>query len=737
MTITQIQAVNKAKVATWSELEDREPAYALVANVDLVVIRYDDQVSVLYGRCQHRGALMADASIIGHNIVCGVHNWDYRYDTGVSEYNNSEFLHKFEAWIDAEVDAVYVDENEVATWHIDNPQPYNRDQYLGLYADIHGTPDEPHNAYVRELAKNGLKNWGHHGKVSAMGVSMTELPRWDDINILTGQLARRPLLDDDLVETELIIGPNARKPLHLEIPLFVSDMSFGALSEEAKTALAKGAELAGTGICSGEGGMLPEEQAANSRYFYELASARFGWHLENVTKVQAFHFKAGQGAKTGTGGHLPGSKVMGKKYVARAQQEAETQRKLLLGLGGVGLLILLVLIMGLLRVYVLIPRQPVAIVEGTEISTADYRKRFLYEQYFIDRRLNLLQTQMVQLQNAFPDNPQFQRSLEEQTAQQIQQIQFRRSELPNLIFEAMVEEELVKQEAARREITLSEAEVTEAYNARAAAEAGGLTEPDANATMTARAIASEDATATAELFTPTPTLTPTETLTSTEGLTSSGELTGTEAEVPPTPVPPTPAPTPTLNILTADGLTQAIADWEQTFADVANMTPEDLRQIIRTELLRDKLIEDIGAEVDPVELQAHARHILVGTEEEALAVIDRLNEGESFEDLAQELSIDPGSAAEGGDLGWFRRDDMVSPFAGAAFTLEIGEISEPVESQSGWHVIEVLEREERELDEAALSRAQRSAYDAWLAGARAGEIEDLRTPDSVPPQFGG
>ena len=83
-------------------------------------------------------------------------------------------------------------------------------------------------------------------------------------------------------------------------------MSFGALSEEAKVALAKGAQLAGTGICSGEGGMLPEEQAANSRYFYELASARFGFSWDKVKTTQAFHFKGGQGAKTGTGGHLPG-----------------------------------------------------------------------------------------------------------------------------------------------------------------------------------------------------------------------------------------------------------------------------------------------------------------------------------------------------------------------------------------------------------------------------------------------
>lgn len=142
-----------------------------------------------------------------------------------------------------------------------------------------------------------------------MGVPLTELPRWSDLQILTAQLARAPLLDDEEVGTDVVIGPGARRPMKLDIPVFVSDMSFGALSEEAKTTLAMGAEMAGTGICSGEGGMLPEEQEANSRYLCELASARFGWSLEKVKRCQAFHFKAGQGAKTGTGGHLPGTKV--------------------------------------------------------------------------------------------------------------------------------------------------------------------------------------------------------------------------------------------------------------------------------------------------------------------------------------------------------------------------------------------------------------------------------------------
>ena len=186
------------------------------------------------------------------------------------------------------------------------------------------TPEEPTVARIHELAHDGLSKLGHHGEMGSMGVPRKDLPHWDDIQILPAQMAQKPLLDDHPVATDVVIGPRAKKPLSLNIPLFVSDMSYGALSEEAKTALSRGAGLAGTGICSGEGGMLNEEQAENSRYFYELASARFGWKLELVERVQAFHFKGGQGAKTGTGGHLPGDKVQGKIAEVRGLEPGQS-----------------------------------------------------------------------------------------------------------------------------------------------------------------------------------------------------------------------------------------------------------------------------------------------------------------------------------------------------------------------------------------------------------------------------
>ncbi len=314
--------MNLIKLTSYNELQDKQPTHAQVNGLDLVIIKYDDTVSVLYGRCLHRGALMSDGHIDGHNLICGVHGWDYRYDTGVSEYNNSEVLHKFTSEI--KEDWIWVDEDEIDQFLVDQPQPFNRNQYQGQYADTHPEDTEPYTGYIKHLSTYGLKKYGHHGPSDSMGVDRNTLPKWEDIQFLPAQLAKRPLLDEEAVNTEVVIGPKAKKPLQLDIPVFVSDMSFGALSREAKIALAKGAELAGTGICSGEGGMLPQEQESNSRYFYELASGKFGFSWDKVKKAQAFHFKGGQGAKTGTGGHLPGNKVTKEIAEVRGLNEGET-----------------------------------------------------------------------------------------------------------------------------------------------------------------------------------------------------------------------------------------------------------------------------------------------------------------------------------------------------------------------------------------------------------------------------
>lgn len=293
------------------DLELDVPYPLTIAGVDLVLIRRPDgSVSALYGRCAHRGVPLADGHVEGNTLVCGVHGWRYDVATGIAPVNNSVALATFPTEI--RDGRVHVDRTAVSEYAARHPRAVPAGDYQAQFSDVGATPEEPFVADIRELAGHGLTRLGMHGKTGAMGVPRAELPSWNSIQFVTAQLARPPLLDDEPVDTRVVVGPTAARPLTLDIPLMVTDMSFGALSQEAKVALAAGAELAGTGICSGEGGMLPEEQQANSKYFYELASGRFGWSLDRLDVVQAFHFKGGQAAKTGTGGHLSGKKVVGK-----------------------------------------------------------------------------------------------------------------------------------------------------------------------------------------------------------------------------------------------------------------------------------------------------------------------------------------------------------------------------------------------------------------------------------------
>ncbi|HSL19399.1 MAG TPA: glutamate synthase-related protein [Methylomirabilota bacterium] len=135
------------------------------------------------------------------------------------------------------------------------------------------------------------------------------VPSWDGILICGAQLATLPLNDDEPVSTRTVIGPRAKAPLVLETPVTVSHMSFGALSREAKIALAKGSAAVGTAMCSGEGGILPDSLAAAHRYIFEYIPNRYSVTHDNLRAVDAVEIKIGQSAKPGLGGHLPGSKV--------------------------------------------------------------------------------------------------------------------------------------------------------------------------------------------------------------------------------------------------------------------------------------------------------------------------------------------------------------------------------------------------------------------------------------------
>jgi glutamate synthase domain-containing protein 2 len=139
----------------------------------------------------------------------------------------------------------------------------------------------------------------------------TKVPviRWDDILIMGAQLAKIPLNDDDHVSTSTVIGPAARKPMVLDMPVFVSHMSFGALSRECQVALAKGSAAVGTALGSGEGGLLEETFLNAYRYIFEYVPNKYSVTEANLKRSSAIEIKFGQSVKPGMGGHLPGEKV--------------------------------------------------------------------------------------------------------------------------------------------------------------------------------------------------------------------------------------------------------------------------------------------------------------------------------------------------------------------------------------------------------------------------------------------
>lgn len=159
--------------------------------------------------------------------------------------------------------------------------------------------------YMDEIHEMAVK-----GKsiIAAMGTQMS-MPGWDDILFLGAQLNPMPLDEHAPVKTETIIGKKARKPMVLEHPVYISHMSFGALSKETKTALAMGSAMARTAMCSGEGGILPQEREAAYKYIFEYVPNLYSVSEENLRRADAIEIKIGQGTKPGMGGHLPGSKV--------------------------------------------------------------------------------------------------------------------------------------------------------------------------------------------------------------------------------------------------------------------------------------------------------------------------------------------------------------------------------------------------------------------------------------------
>ena len=178
---------------------------------------------------------------------------------------------------------------------------------------------DPSARYMAEIHEMAVKGESLHAAMA----TLLPLPAWEDILLLGAQLDPAPLDDDAPVSTRTVIGKKAKKPMILETPVYISHMSFGALSKEAKTALSKGSAMARTAMCSGEGGILPEEKAAAYKYIFEYIPNKYSVTEENLKTSDAIEIKIGQGTKPGMGGHLPGSKVTPEIAAIRGKKTGE------------------------------------------------------------------------------------------------------------------------------------------------------------------------------------------------------------------------------------------------------------------------------------------------------------------------------------------------------------------------------------------------------------------------------
>jgi parvulin-like peptidyl-prolyl isomerase len=206
------------------------------------------------------------------------------------------------------------------------------------------------------------------------------------------------------------------------------------------------------------------------------------------------------------------------------------------------------------------------------------------------------------------------------------------------------------------------------------------------------------------------------------GEASTPEPTATTAPSTPTPVPelPTASPTP----YTLEGFQEEFKTTLDSFAEFG-VSEQTIRGIYEAQLYREKLQAELTQDLPPTEEQVLARHILVETEEEANAIYERLQNGEDFAAVALETSQDTGSAANGGVLDWQPRSFFVTEFGDAAFSQEIGEIGQPVKTDFGYHIIQVIAREDIALNATQYEQKKETVFTDWLTATR--EDSDITT----------
>lgn len=395
-----------------------------------------------------------------------------------------------------------------------------------------------------------------------------------------------------------------------------------------------------------------------------------------------------------------------KKHLARVERERRQRRIVLIASAVVVALVAILVAYGVLYQKYFIYQQAVSVVNGEKITTARFQAQTRFA------RVNLIRSasQTAQYAELFGNDA----NMAAQLGSQLQRIQSQLEPLTigKQVLDELVDDALIRQEAKKRGITVSKEEIeTEfqeqfGYFANGTATPASTSTPQATSTLSALQMT---------LVPPTPTATATPVIT----------MTATPTAIPsPTAVL---TPTATATPYTLEGYQREYGQALKGFKDNYNISEEDLRYVIEMQVYRRKLQEAITAETPHSQEMVWARHILVADETAAKDVIDRLNKGEDFATLAKELSTDTGSKDNGGDLGWFAAGRMVAEFNDAAFALEVGQISEPVKTNYGYHIIQALGHEERPVSDAEYDQLKSEAFQNWLTSAR--ESATIETKD--------
>jgi len=395
---------------------------------------------------------------------------------------------------------------------------------------------------------------------------------------------------------------------------------------------------------------------------------------------------------------------------SRHEREAEIQRYVLIGTGVTIAIIALILLAAIVLELIITPNQTVATVNGQTINVAQFESRVRLERSLLNDQINGYLNQL----RAFGMDPN-QFASQEPLRTWLSQVQIP-DQMGNAVMENMISDLLIRQKAAEMGITVTDEEIQkqiDQYFGFNRETAGLPPTPTVTPTITPTPFVS-----------PTPSPEPSATPTAEATAEATGEATAeSTAESLATPTPfPTIEPTPTLT--TDEQISEFNTRREDYFNNLKRLTrisDADLRTYFETRALREKLRDAVLTDMMTDAPHVNARHILVATQEEAEDIIAALNDGESFADLARAASTDTSSGAQGGELGWTSIYGFVKPFSDAVVAAPIGEIIGPVESEFGWHVIQVRARENREITEDALNQAKDSRFTTWLEDLRKSE----------------